>query len=326
MKSIIIISCIVIILFTVAFTAIIRKKVIKKKLTKLASPIEYENPFTDYLVTTEKSESITQPTPEKDATLNVSKPIVEILGYIKTIGKDEFYKEKLSKQNWKEKVQEIKRRDGYQCKHCYGMTLLDTIEDIRKYVDFPEVGEIVIDVFKNKESYCQPSSHEYKIISCIKKGEFYFIKLLNTNYYVNSGKVDLITMSPLNNVNTCGHYSWIETDVMFSYNVKDPTKKTNSIGTYYFVEGNTNDQLILRNIEWYKADLPYAKQGVLTFNGLSIIFPLLKIRTEYLDVHHLAYYENLEPWECPDNELITLCHSCHIKAHGKEIPIKRMIN
>lgn len=43
-------------------------------------------------------------------------------------------------------------------------------------------------------------------------------------------------------------------------------------------------------------------------------------RTKYLQVHHIHYIFGNQPWEVPDNFLITLCSTCHKKEHeGKEI-------
>lgn len=253
-------------------------------------------------------------------------PTVKIISSIKTTGKDEYYNEKLLSQNWKDKAESIKKRDGYQCQHCFGLTILENIDEIKNYVDYPEVGELVIDIFKNKEQYYKTPSEEYQVGSNKLIAGFYFTELLDTDFYANAEKIDIITTFPLNKENVCGTSTFKDVDSSFRYNVKDLAKKTNSLGIIYFVDGNTNNQLILRNIEWYKSSLPYAKQGILTLNGLSIVFPLLSIKKEYLDVHHLAYYEGLEPWECPDNELITICHRCHLKAHEQEVPVKKIFS
>lgn len=43
-----------------------------------------------------------------------------------------------------------------------------------------------------------------------------------------------------------------------------------------------------------------------------------------LVVHHLIY--NNEPWDCPNNQLITICEDCHKKLHDKpHIPTIREI-
>lgn len=35
-----------------------------------------------------------------------------------------------------------------------------------------------------------------------------------------------------------------------------------------------------------------------------------------LHVHHLTYLPGVEPWDCPDDTLVTLCNDCHEKDHG----------
>ena len=36
-----------------------------------------------------------------------------------------------------------------------------------------------------------------------------------------------------------------------------------------------------------------------------------------LHVHHLAYLGDLEPWEYPDDMLVTLCKTCHEKENNR---------
>jgi len=40
---------------------------------------------------------------------------------------------------------------------------------------------------------------------------------------------------------------------------------------------------------------------------------------EKLNVHHIIYLENKEPWEYDDNYLITLCEFCHAKEHAHNV-------
>ncbi|MCP1996679.1 hypothetical protein [Flavobacterium sp. HSC-61S13] len=43
-----------------------------------------------------------------------------------------------------------------------------------------------------------------------------------------------------------------------------------------------------------------------------------------LEVHHKLYYQDCLPWEYLDEELTTLCKSCHTKTHEEEkIPVYR---
>jgi len=36
-------------------------------------------------------------------------------------------------------------------------------------------------------------------------------------------------------------------------------------------------------------------------------------KTKPLNVHHVAYFQGMEPWEVPRGFLVTLCESCHKK-------------
>ena len=39
-----------------------------------------------------------------------------------------------------------------------------------------------------------------------------------------------------------------------------------------------------------------------------------------LEVHHLRYTAGSDPWESPDNDLVTLCVACHSRNHEKNAP------
>ena len=63
--------------------------------------------------------------------------------------------------------------------------------------------------------------------------------------------------------------------------------------------------------------------GILSYNKISIIFPLSKrLFPIVLEVHHKVYKkengEFIKPWEYKDDELETLCHSCHEQTHLEE--------
>lgn len=36
-----------------------------------------------------------------------------------------------------------------------------------------------------------------------------------------------------------------------------------------------------------------------------------------LEVHHIEYFSGVEPWDYPDDMLITLCSVCHDKQRGR---------
>lgn len=39
--------------------------------------------------------------------------------------------------------------------------------------------------------------------------------------------------------------------------------------------------------------------------------------TTQLEIHHVEYFDGLEPWEYPDHMLKTLCHTCHKKEQER---------
>ncbi len=41
----------------------------------------------------------------------------------------------------------------------------------------------------------------------------------------------------------------------------------------------------------------------------------------FLQVHHLRYCHGLLPWEYPDEDLVTLCETCHKAAHKITEPV-----
>lgn len=48
-----------------------------------------------------------------------------------------------------------------------------------------------------------------------------------------------------------------------------------------------------------------------------------------LHIHHTYYFKNEDPWDCPNNSLITLCVNCHKYEHdlknGSAEDVKRSI-
>lgn len=45
---------------------------------------------------------------------------------------------------------------------------------------------------------------------------------------------------------------------------------------------------------------------------------ICKCKEQTLHVHHINYTSNTDPWDYPDNKLITLCDVCHKKVHTKK--------
>ena len=271
-------------------------------------------------------------------------PDVEIVRYIKTSGRDEFYNEKLKDENWKKKSAEIKRKQGYKCQECGSLgnpfVKLENIENLWSFVDFTEVYENVKLIFSKKDDYIELFRNNFnsKIdLSDFKRNT----ERLEENIFINSyekndtwgftKKYDFFTQSEYEMNEIEQSESLIPCKLSY-YAQNKEIKVANNILIEYIQQGDTTGKILLR----HKFDYHYANkdayivfrgQGIITLDGFSIIFPLYSLdKPATLNVHHKAYYEDLEPWKCPENELITLCHRCHMKAHEQEIPVKRINN
>lgn len=75
-----------------------------------------------------------------------------------------------------------------------------------------------------------------------------------------------------------------------------------------------NYEDLLKDPRWQKRRLEIMQRDNFTCqqcgNGLNNGVPL--------NVHHLRYYKNKQPWEYADTDLITLCEECHKKEHLKK--------
>lgn len=69
----------------------------------------------------------------------------------------------------------------------------------------------------------------------------------------------------------------------------------------------------LRDPRWQKK-----KADILTRDDYTCQAPDCGSKTDNLQVHHLEYLGNLDPWEYSDDLLITLCEKCHAKETGRE--------
>lgn len=107
--------------------------------------------------------------------------------------------------------------------------------------------------------------------------------------------------------------------------VKDYKNKDRTLYWQYCKIGNTNNKFVLSHCcsddgDYYHG--AYRGIGILTYNQYSIIFPLFQLNTVNLEVHHKVYKkingEYIKPWEYENDELETLCHSCHQQKHIEE--------
>jgi len=280
-----------------------------------------------------------------------------VIRYALTGRENEVYKEKLQDPLWKNKSKEIKKRDGFKCQQCSSsgddLIELENIDDIKYYVDFPEVAEIVKTVFNNRKKYIEEIeqiwvaqndsdqndlNHFLHASSCLpnEKTEYYAeyeifkIPVIWKHYSIWDFKYFEREFLVKNNVEIpyfIGNSQNIEVSE-FRYKTKEPSNICNKVSIEYFPTGNTNGKIYVRGGFEY-SNLKYPGQGILTIDGFSIVYPLYKLSYNKLNVHHKAYYEDLEPWDSRiDHELITLCKKCHTEAHkavNYKIPVKKLV-
>jgi len=328
--------CIILIIIT-----LLKKKVEKTPIDSEEPVISTEeNPFVDVPLRTEVIESI-ESTTERTNVPDDDAPKVITVRYIETTGKDEYYKEKLSDKRWRDKSNEIKRAQGYRCKVCNSLgeklVELENIDDLLRYTDFFEVYDEVKRLFQQKSEIINRFETEDSSIVInlqdYSKKEFRFDSY---DHYLNTyKKVDMFGHNFNREFFTKVQFKDQEIkykdeyiEIELPYFAKDKkVEKANSIKVEYIQQGKTNNKIILRHrFDYANGFIKFRGQGILSQDCFSIIFPLYELEKKSLNVHHLAYYEGLEPWECPDDELITLCYNCHMKAHEKKIPEKRYVN
>jgi hypothetical protein len=258
----------------------------------------------------------------------------EIIKYVCTTGENVRYKELLENEKWKSKSKLIMERDVY-CQHCFGLIQLGKIESIMNYVDFPEIGNIIIDIFQRKENFNEGCcnlfpSNKFKI----KKR----IEALNENLYIleffpnddiytlpwmlnrNFKNGEILSSTPLYDISDFEGSILIKETREYIYKMKGENGTKEYVDIEYFPNVSTDGRIYLRHRFSYSRSDGYG-QGIISQDGFSIIFPLYNLNNyiDPLQVHHKAYREGKNPWESPDDELITLCSSCHKKEHSRHV-------
>lgn len=266
-------------------------------------------------------------------------------GKIKTSGDNEIYKSYLNSPEWVNKKNEILKRDFYTCTRCYNSIELKSLSELRNYVSEDSFKIIrskcrpyprVTDNEMPKPYSDSPKTIKYKIeyhADIIPHGYISSIGLYLYEYnsyetlpFNTKKRIKGIFFSTQNSLpNQCiwrwGHYSY---PMITDYN--------NNKWFMYWQYGelsDTNNKLILSHCVsedgTYYYNGTYRGIGILSYNQYSIIFPLYELPA-LLDVHHTIYRETngeyIKPWEYNNDELITLCHNCHIDVHEEPISIK----
>lgn len=303
---------------------------------------------------------IYDPNHTKDWTTLISQEkLIQIVNSIENIlepsiktGSNDVYKELLSDQRWIDKSNEIKRKDFYTCTKCYNSIVLRDVSELRTYLKDEKDFKTIISALslskahtrnsfpfpRNKELITHGNGWKVPIIShdYITSINLYVYEICKqaqrTPHGIELPQVNGIYFSnvKLDTSESCewfwGAYNMIDSDNNNFY-IKDAQGKYQSIFCQYIDNGNTNDKYILSykfnsNKTYYYPSF-YGHMGILSYNKISIIFPLSKrLFPIVLEVHHKVYKkengEFIKPWEYKDDELETLCHSCHEQTHLEE--------
>ncbi len=250
----------------------------------------------------------------------------EIVKCVYTKGENEYYKGLLQNEKWKRKSELIKKRDIY-CQHCFDLIRLAKVGDIMNYVDFPEIGNIIIDIFQRKEFFKDYSCERFNIDKriegvnvdlCILKFYPNYDNEETDNYLFRPVKDgEILSATPLYNVSELEGFVLEKETREYTYKMKDKNGTKKYVDIEYFPDISTEGRIYLRHRFSYSRSDGYG-QGIISQDGFSVIFPLYNLNNyiDPLEVHHKAYREGKNPWESPDDELIALCSSCHKKEHG----------
>ena len=261
-----------------------------------------------------------------------------------TTGENEYYKGLLQDDRWIQKRERRKRMDNYICQNCYNTIKLNDINELLKYVDFPKVADIIISVFNKESASLQYNSENLKNQSSYDTYKLYNLNEANYipkyNIYLNKYHLGMFSFcwSDWKTIALAGNILIISSKELSNNDVStvqfksikcEPfeTKKYYDCDTIFvqYTKGNTtNDNIYLTFCYNYITGIDYNKRLVmLTKNDFAIIFPLYKLNSsETLEVHHKKYSRPHLPWDVKDEDLITLCHSCHIEANKKAISIE----
>lgn len=254
----------------------------------------------------------------------------EKINYITATGENEFYKELLQNEEWENKSMSIKKRDVY-CQHCFSLITLEKIEKIIEYTDSPEIGNIIIDIFQQKESLIKEFSEsstgtKYEIKRSIEgvNANLFMFKFYRSNNQINrllhqKNNMDgeILSTNQLYAGSELEGYILNKKTPNYTCKTKYADELKSDVDIEYFPGISTGGKIYLRHcFNYSKSDIN--GQGIITQDGFSVIFPLYNLGNHIhpLEVHHKVYRKGKNPWESPDEELITLCHKCHIKEHS----------
>ncbi len=199
------------------------------------------------------------------------------------------YYDALCEKEWKERRKEILERDNYRCSLC-GRTRTIQGECSEKPGDSPKICYVGLNYSENVAIHNDIVVYENKKI--VLKG------WCKSRIFENG----------LRHVLMGGNYL-VPTTMK---NLEDLRENLSSDSVMYGL-ANCGDGS-LYPVMFQKGENPSAP-----FETDIIVRPYLSNHPVELHVHHKYYILEHEPWEYPDNALVTLCGDCHNKLHTSKI-------
>lgn len=273
---------------------------------------------------------------------------------VRTTGEDKFYKELLRDNRWSDKSEKIRRRDHEVCQNCYNTQKLENLDDLYGIVDFDEVADEVIDIFRHLSDYINDMDvvkdivdggvthyiplynlyyREVKLLTNIipvytdDKNRSSVVGLRISDYKIPTKYLIISTFDDMNNVSikTFSYQICVTKDSFRYKRQNDEIGFSNKVQLQYLKGNNTNGKYFLTYCFGLSLFCEYWGQAMLSCDEYAVIFPLYKLKsTEQLEVHHKKYSSTHIPWDVCDEDLITLCHSCHMEANKLPIPVEKV--
>lgn len=218
------------------------------------------------------------------------------------------YHQLLEDERWDKKVNHILNRDKYHCQDCHNIGSHNKLH----YMEFDSIDEALECCFKDKKyreqivKYCMTETKPHLQYEDIRIEK---VEAKNSHYRVClhienncTGSLDFATISILPKGLTATCILQVinrRTTKVFLFNESISTKCNVSIER---ICGCIMYSFSFKN------------------RVIVITYPEKEVR---LNVHHKYYVNGLNPWDYPDEDLITLCEECHKKRHQNRIPIYR---
>ncbi len=244
------------------------------------------------------------------------------------------YSELLLQKEWWLKCNEILNRDRYTCQDCGALGFhnennymkLSSVKELNELFGTCKIKDLSIAEFVKKRpiTSLKEATINLKELTTDKDTTIYGINIpidprrnvfnkaklicdkkhiapIAAKYYMGRK----VTILPNTNNNEWLFY--LETDEVLSDTIY--VNIENFLGTY-IDDGNVGKVPIYRTII------------NITLNNILISISINTDLIRGLNIHHKYYVQGREPWEYPNEALITLCEDCHHKRHqDKQVPL-----